>query len=107
MSLDKFTIKYIIPDDLRDLHVDGSYVSYTPDKKINLHFFSERRPIPQTTVHAMDENGILLKNPETTLGCDIVRSIQTSVAMDLQTAKIVKDLLNDTINNLEAGDGES
>ena len=101
MSQDDFTVKYIIPDDLRDYHIDGASVSATPARNINLHFFSERRPIPKTAVHEFDEKGNVLKDPKMIYGCEIVRLIQTSIVIELDTAKAIVNVLQKTIKELE------
>ena len=101
MSEDKFTIKYIIPENLKDFHVDGAYVSATPSGNLNLHFFSERMPIPKETIHKKNTDGQILSAPETHSGCDVVRSIQTSIVADLNTAKAIRSLIDNSIKSIE------
>ena len=110
MSLDKLKIKYIIPEGLKDFHADGAYITVTPTGFFNLHFFSERRPIPQETEITLPGDNTPAKELNAKYGCDIVRSIQTSVALDLEATIAIRDLLNNLINNTvtaqEATDGD-
>ena len=108
MSQDKFTIKYIIPENLKDFHTNGAYISATPSGDLNIHFYSERMPIPKETVHKKNSDGVVQPNPKTHAGCDVVRSIQASIVVDLNTAKAIRDLIDSTIKGVEGGnDGSS
>jgi hypothetical protein len=44
---DKITFKYVYPEDLCDLYVNGLFGGVTPRKEIYPHLYSERHPIPK------------------------------------------------------------
>ena len=96
------TFKYVYPEDLRDLYVNGLYGGVTPRSEIYAHFYSERHPIPKTVKHEIDEKGIL--GPEISMerGGDVVRFIQASVVMDIMTATAVRDWITQQIETAKS-----
>ena len=103
----KITFKYVHPDNLRDLFVSGVWGGFTGRKEIHMHFFSERQPIPKFVTHEMKDAltlGDLIKQ-ET--GGDVVRLIQTSIVMDIDTAVATRDWLTKMIEAVgKKGDNE-
>lgn len=96
------TFRYVYPDDLRDYYVNGAWGGTTPRNEINMHFYSERRPIPKTVTHKIKDDetvGDQLKPPET--GGDVVRLIQASVIMDIDTAIRIRNLLDSFIQHVQ------
>lgn len=99
---DKLTFKYVYPENLRDLYVNGCWGGVTPRKEIHLHLFSERHPIPKSITHEIDKNTMSLgKEIAKEEGGNIVRLIQTSVIMDLSTAIAVRDWIDDKIKAIQ------
>ena len=94
------TIKYVIPREIRDLHVTGVFGSIQGkgQVQVHLHFFSERPAIPKEEIIELDENGNIL-DVDTKKGADVIRLIQTSVSMDVDTAIKVKNWLETIIGN--------
>jgi hypothetical protein len=97
----KITFKYVYPEDLRDLYVNGIFGGVTPRKEVYAHFYSERHPIPKKVVHSVEKNGTLGPEEGIELGGDVVRFIQASIVMDLQTAVAFRDWLNSRIKYIE------
>lgn len=97
----KITFKYVYPEDLRDLYVNGLFGGVTPRKEIYAHLYSERHPIPKKVVHSVENNGTLGPEEEIEKGGDVVRFVQTSIIMDLQTAISFRDWLNGRIEYIE------
>lgn len=93
----KITFKYVYPEDLRDLYVNGMWGGVTPRHEIYVHFYSERHPIPKTVVHSVKKDGTLGPEEEVVKGGDVVRFIQSSIVMDLQTAISFRDWLDGRI----------
>jgi len=93
----KVTFKYIHPDGLRDLYVSGAWGGLTARKEIHMHFYSERPPIPKSITHELKENQTLGKPIKQETGGDIVRLIQTSIIMNLNTAVATRDWLTKMI----------
>lgn len=98
----KITFKYVYPEDLRDLYVNGLFGGVTPRNEIYTHFYSERHPIPQKVVHSIEKNGTLGPEEEIEKGGDVVRFVQASIIMDLQTAISFRDWLDGRIKHLKA-----
>ena len=101
----EFTYRYVYPGDLRDLYVNGAWGGITPRREIHLHFYSERQPIPKKITHVIEKDG---KIGEPTgpaeSGGDVVRLIQTSMVMDLETAIRTRDLLGKFIKLIQDRD---
>ena len=96
-----FTFRYVYPDDLRDLYVNGAWGGLTPRKEVNIHFFSERQPIPKAITHAVNDDNTLGEIVDKKLGGNAVRLIQASLVMNLETAISVRDWLNRMIKNAQ------
>ncbi|MDO9529873.1 MAG: hypothetical protein Q7J27_12065 [Syntrophales bacterium] len=97
------TFRYVYPNDLRDYYVNGAWGGATPRKEIYMHLYSERHPIPKTVTHEITDDGALgdqVKPAET--GGDVVRLIQTSVIMDVDTAIRIRDWLDKFIKLTQA-----
>ncbi|MBN1689011.1 MAG: hypothetical protein JW893_07930 [Candidatus Omnitrophica bacterium] len=93
--------KYVIPDNLRDLHVNGAWGGITPKKELHIQFYCERNPIPNYIEHEITPDQKLGEILEKNLGGDVVRIIQTSIIMDLDTAKTFNQFINDLIQKAE------
>jgi hypothetical protein len=98
----KITFKYVCPENLRDLHINGLFGGVTPRDEIYIHFYSERHPIPKKSTHEIDEHGVLSKEAEMEIGGDVVRLVQASIALDINTAVAMRDWLNEKINYIIA-----
>ena len=98
---DKITFKYVYPEDLRDLYVNGLFGGVTPRKEIYAHLYSERHPIPKKIVHSVEKDGTLGPEEEIEKGGDVARFVQTSIIMDLKTAISFRDWLNGRIEYIE------
>ena len=97
----KITFKYVYPEDLRDLYVNGIFGGVTPRKEIYAHLYSERHPIPKKVVHRVEKDGTLGPEEEIEKGGDVVRFVQASIIMDLPTAVAFRDWINGRIKYLE------
>lgn len=97
----KFKFKYVIPENLRDLYVNGLWGGITPRNEIHIQFYNERHPIPNSLTCAVDEKGQIGELVEHDIGGDVVRVIQTSIVMDYPTAVSVRNWLNERIDHIE------
>jgi len=95
------TFKYVYPEDLRDLYINGLFGGVTPRKEIYAHLYSERHPIPKKVVHYIDETGLLGSEVSAEKGGDVVRFIQSSIVMDLDTAISFRNWLDERIKYVE------
>lgn len=96
----ELTFKYIHPDGLRDYYVNGAWGGITPRKEIHMHLYSERHPIPKLAIHKVKQDGSLEKEDKMELGGDIVRLIQASVIMNIDTAISLRDWLTRMVDSL-------
>lgn len=103
----KITFKYVYPEDLRDLYINGLYGGVTPRGEIYIHFYSERHPIPKKATHNLDEQGVPSKEADMEIGGDVVRLVQASIALDISTAIAMRDWLNERINYINASQKEA
>jgi hypothetical protein len=97
----EFSFKYVIPDHIRDCHINGAYGGVTPRNEIAMHLFNERHPIPKLETHKIKADGTLSDEKVLTKGGDAVRLIQASVIMNVETAKAICDWLNSKIKFIE------
>ena len=96
-----FTFKYIIPDDLRDYYINGAHGGVTARNEISMHLFSERQPIPLSLTHTINKNNTLSKDKKQKYGADVIRLVQSSVVMDVSTAKAIRDWLDNKIQFID------
>lgn len=101
MSEKELSFRYVYPSDLRDCYVNGVWGGYTPRGEIYMHFFSERHPIPKTVRHEVTEDFKLGPEIYKETGGDVVRLIQTSVIMDLDSAIAIRDWLSNKITQMQ------
>lgn len=101
------TFKYICPDDLRDLHVNGLFGGVTPRDEIYIHFYSERHPIPKRATHKLDEKGVPSKEADIEVGGDVVRLVQASISLDIGMAIAMRDWLNEKIKFISSSKEEA
>lgn len=97
----QFKYKYVIPENLRDLYVNGLFGGITPRNEVHIHFYNERHPIPNWISCKVDNQGIIGKVVDHDIGGDAVRMVQASIVMDFSTAIAMRDWLNDRIAYLE------
>lgn len=97
---------YIKSNYFRVIHADGIHGGVTPKLKIQMAFFSERNPIPQTTVHGVSEtsDGVVLKDEirsKRVTKSGIIREVEAEILMDLETAKALYKWLDEKIKIIE------
>lgn len=92
------TLHYIKSNYFRTIHADGAIGGLTPRGELFLSLYSERPPLPDVVVQAI-ENGQLGKEIiEQRKGIEgILREIEVGVVMDLNVAKAVVTWLQERI----------
>jgi hypothetical protein len=63
-----------------------------------MHLYSERHPIPKSVIHKINKDGNPDKTGKTVVGGDVVRLIQASVVMNVDTAIALRDFLTKMID---------
>jgi len=98
----KITFKYVIPEHIQDLYINGAYggVGHA-GSLIYMHVYSERRPIPKALTHALTDERRLGEELERKIGGDMIRLVQASLVMNIETARAIRDWLDEKIIYLE------
>ena len=105
-QLDKITIHYIKVPDLRTSIATGATGGITANRLINMDFFVERVPIPQSLTHEVND-GKLLQPPLNVYGKEgIVREVHTSLVFSVEAAKEFVKWIERTVNVLEKANKE-
>ena len=101
--------KYVFSDDYTPAYVNGVYGGIGPHGEMVMNFYLERRPVPREETYAIE--GETLGDRLDTVPDDIrarfIRFIQAGVIMDLQTAKSIREWMNQHIAEAEKLQGES
>lgn len=101
-SADVVQFHYIKSGLFRTIHVSGAIGSVTPSGNIHCALFNERAAIPRITQHQIDESGNLNKESVVVDGRDgFVREMEIDLVMSLDSAKGLRDWLNQKIVDAE------
>jgi len=102
MAEEKITFVYQHAPNYRPEYISGVWGGINPSGLIEAHFYSDHIPLPETTIHKIEEGKMgkaISKTPEHTIGP--TRIVKQGVVMDLQLAKSFRDWLDDKIGELE------
>ncbi len=100
----KIRFHYIKSNLFRVVHADGVWGGITPTGGIQIAFFSERVPIPQQVEFQLSPDGRVGEEiPEGKVAREgIVREVEVDVVINLGTARLIRDWLDDKIVQLSA-----
>lgn len=99
---DKITFYNKISANFREIHVDGAYGGLTPRGLINLNFFAERFPIPKSSDFKVTGQSITEKIKDSDDSKEgIIREYEFGVYMDINTCKMIINLLTTKVIELE------
>ena len=96
------SFKYIFPDDLKELHVNGAFGGLGPDGTIRMAVYSERGAIPNMEKRGFNPDGTLGDILEIEKKYNIVRIVQASLVLNAGTAKNLIKWLEDRIQDFES-----
>lgn len=100
---DQLSFDYIKGNFFHVVHTDGVFGGLSGPDKVNITIFSERRAIPQRTIHELAPDGTL--GPEVVqqrVGKEgYVRELEVDLVMNCATAKIIRTWLDDKIRQME------
>jgi len=99
---DKVKYDYIKSNLFRTARADGMWGGVNGFYDIVLNFYSERPPIPQRVVHPLTQQGLgqeLLE--ERVIRDAVVREVEISLSMTQETAKAVRDWLDERIKLID------
>lgn len=94
--------EYIKSGDYRVIYADGVHGGPTPRGMVQLSFYAERTPIPRKIVHQIVDNQLgpeLRDRRESRTG--IIRQVAATVVMSLDSARSLRDWLDEKIEVLE------
>lgn len=98
----RIKIHYLKSPNFRNVFVSGVHGGASHGNgMIYMNLYTDRPPIPQSTVHTV-KDGILQEIlEERVTKKDVIREIETGVIMDLNTAKVIRDWIQKKIESLE------
>jgi len=101
-SQDELRFHYIKGAYFRTIHVDGAHGGATPQGKVQMSVFSERFPIPQTTVTVLTSTGPGDEIREKRISKEgIIREVEANLIFDRHIAKIIGKWLIDKADEME------
>ena len=100
------SFKYIFPNDLKELHINGAYGGIGPDGTIRMAVYSERGAIPNMEKRTFSPDGTLGDVIEIEKKYNVVRVIQASLVLNMGTAKSLIKWLEDRIKDYESFRGQ-
>ena len=94
---------YVKSSLFRIIHADGAIGGLTPCLGVQLHVWSERFPIPKQVVHPLNPDGTLGQEiaKDRVSRANIIREVEAGIVFDFETAKAVRDWLNERIEEVE------
>jgi hypothetical protein len=102
------TFEYIKAASFRVISADGAFGGLSPQgRSIHMSFFSERRAIPKKTIHEVSPEGIVTREvmEQREARSGFIREMEVDVVMDLQTAIVVQNWLQEKIQQLATAQG--
>ena len=94
-------IHYIKTSSYRTYHVDGAYGGLTPQGGIYCEFYVERNVTPKTISYGVDNKGRLGVPKKTTGKEGFVREIECGIALDVKTARALRNWLDDRLKEYD------
>lgn len=88
-------------DSYRAYHCDGAYGGITPTGKIYMEVFVERNPTPTSITAKVLPDGAIGPEVKREGKTGIIRQVECGLVLDIQTAKSLRDWLNDKIEKFE------
>jgi len=94
---------YIKGEYFRTIHVDGVHGGATPQGKVQMSVFSERFPIPQTTVATLTETGLVEEIRAKRVSKEgIIREVEANLILDRHIAKSIGKWLIKKADEMES-----
>ncbi len=97
----EISIHYIKSNAFRVIYAEGAHGGLSPNGKIQMGLYNERQPIPQQTLHAIEQVGkhavtVGKEIVEKRIGrTGVVREVETEILMDVAAAKEIGQWLLD------------
>lgn len=105
MSNETIKFVYKFPDNYNPVYINGAYGGVTPKGEIVANFYLERHPLPYTEAVTIDESGRIAGPVQITEpqghDANVLRYVSTGVVMNLESAKLLQEWLDQQIRLLE------
>jgi hypothetical protein len=101
-SKDTVKFHYVKSNYFRVIHGDGAFGGLTPRGELFLSIYSERAPLPDVTVQAIENDQLgpeIIEQRKVSDG--IVREMEVGIVMDLAVAKSLIDWLTKRVEIVE------
>jgi hypothetical protein len=94
---------YLKSNQFRVVHADGAFFALTGQGGVTISFFAERQPIPRRVVHKVNRDGSIGEEvmDQRVVRDAMVRDTEVAVTMNAETAKQVKEKLEEILKKLE------
>ncbi len=103
----KIKFHYVYANGYNPEYITGINSSISPDDALELNFFSERNALPKSEIFELSKDGKLSDKPLDIVPEDynsqinLVRHIKSGIILDVESAKDLKDLLEQYIETIE------
>lgn len=98
----KVTFHYIKDPSFRTSVTTGAIGGLTIHRLININFYIDRTPIPQSITNSVNQDGTLGNEVNRDSKQGVVREVQFGLEMDVRTAKDIIDFLQQMIIQVES-----
>jgi hypothetical protein len=100
-KIHEINFDYIKSNHFRVIHVDGVHGGVSPKGLIQIAFFSERLPIPQSEIYELNQ-GSLGKRTSVEERKAMIREVEVETLIDLQLAKVIVKWIEEKIVQAES-----
>jgi hypothetical protein len=93
---------YLKSAQFRVIHTDGAFFALTQGG-VTISFFAERQPIPRRVTHKVNKDGTIGEEivEQRVVRDAVIRDTEIAVTMSLDTAKRIRDKLDDVLKIVE------
>ncbi len=98
---EQMDVHYLKTNSYRTYYMDGIFGGVTPNAKLYVELFLQRSPTPQIIQYSVEKNGNLGKELKRIGKEGLIREIEAGLVMDIQTAKVFRDWLDNKIEEFE------
>ena len=105
----KVKVKYRFPNDYNPVYVNGAWGGLTSQREICINFYLERAPLPNEEVLELEAGGkvkLVERLPrDEDVNATVLRYIGPGIVINLSTARLVLEFLQERVNEFEAAMG--
>ena len=98
----KFKAKFHLPEDIRTCYASSVWGGFSQKGMFEINFIHDRPSLPKSVVDEVDDHGIIVDSKPEKGDYNIVRTVQSIVIMDYDSAKQFSEWLNRKIEEFES-----